>query len=186
MSQLILQIIPLDSTFTLQTLFHFAILPHRKTWIFLQQWSSKFFLVCLFVLPSLGDLVKLCIPLAHSFSVFSFPLANIFSLTFKSFRWIRKWLPTPAFLSGEFHGQRSLAGYIGSKWVRHDWRDFAHMTIHFQKPAKEREGPPSLPEVPHFSNNALGQIPGQRSSQESPKVLNLAYEKEGLCTKVLS
>ena len=25
--------------------------------------------------------------------------------------WRRKWLPTPVFLSGEFHGQRSLAGY---------------------------------------------------------------------------
>ena len=23
----------------------------------------------------------------------------------------REWLPTPAFLPGEFHGQRSLAGY---------------------------------------------------------------------------
>ena len=25
--------------------------------------------------------------------------------------WSRKWQPTPVFLSGEFHGQRSLAGY---------------------------------------------------------------------------
>ena len=25
--------------------------------------------------------------------------------------WRRKWQPTPVFLSGEFHGQRSLAGY---------------------------------------------------------------------------
>ena len=34
------------------------------------------------------------------------------------------WLPTPVFLPGEFHGQRSLAGYIlgGHKeLVRHDW-----------------------------------------------------------------
>ena len=28
--------------------------------------------------------------------------------------WRREWLPTPVFLSGEFHGQRSLAGY--SPW----------------------------------------------------------------------
>jgi len=28
--------------------------------------------------------------------------------------WIREWLPTPVFLVGEFHGQRSLAGY--SPW----------------------------------------------------------------------
>ena len=26
--------------------------------------------------------------------------------------WRRKWQPTPVFLPGEFHGQRSLAGYI--------------------------------------------------------------------------
>jgi len=25
--------------------------------------------------------------------------------------WRRKWQPTPVFLPGEFHGQRSLAGY---------------------------------------------------------------------------
>ena len=36
--------------------------------------------------------------------------------------WRRKWLPTPVFLPGEPHGQRSLVGY--SPWsgrVRHDW-----------------------------------------------------------------
>jgi len=26
--------------------------------------------------------------------------------------WRREWLPTPVFLPGEFHGQRSLAGYF--------------------------------------------------------------------------
>ena len=25
--------------------------------------------------------------------------------------WIREWQPTPVFLPGEFHGQRSLVGY---------------------------------------------------------------------------
>ena len=25
--------------------------------------------------------------------------------------WIGEWLPTPVFLPGEFHGQRSLVGY---------------------------------------------------------------------------
>ena len=28
--------------------------------------------------------------------------------------WRKEWLPTPVFLPGEFHGQRSLAGY--SPW----------------------------------------------------------------------
>ena len=30
--------------------------------------------------------------------------------------WRRKWQPTPVFLSGEFHGQRSLAGYSPWSW----------------------------------------------------------------------
>ena len=30
--------------------------------------------------------------------------------------WRRKWQPTPVFLPGEFHGQRSLVGY--SPWSR--------------------------------------------------------------------
>ena len=32
--------------------------------------------------------------------------------------WRREWLPTPVFLPGESHGQRSLAGY--SPWARSD------------------------------------------------------------------
>ena len=36
--------------------------------------------------------------------------------------WRRKWQPSPVFLSGEFHGQKRLAGYSpwGSQGVRHD------------------------------------------------------------------
>ena len=30
--------------------------------------------------------------------------------------WRRKWQPTPVFLTGEFHGKKSLAGY--SAWGR--------------------------------------------------------------------
>ena len=32
--------------------------------------------------------------------------------------WRRKWQPTPVYLPGEFHGQRSLAGY--SPWCREE------------------------------------------------------------------
>ena len=37
--------------------------------------------------------------------------------------WRRAWHPTPVFLPGESHGQRSLVGYNpwGSQRVRHDW-----------------------------------------------------------------
>ena len=36
--------------------------------------------------------------------------------------WRRKWLPSPIFLPGKSHGQRSLAGYSpwGHKRFRHD------------------------------------------------------------------
>ena len=35
--------------------------------------------------------------------IYNKPTANI---------WRRKWQPTPVFLPGKFHGQRSLAGYL--------------------------------------------------------------------------
>ena len=41
----------------------------------------------------------------------------------KKIPWRRKWQPTPGFLPGESHGQRSLAGYSprGHKRVGHNW-----------------------------------------------------------------
>ena len=33
--------------------------------------------------------------------------------------WRKEWIPTPVFLPGEFHGQRSLAGY--SPWAHKYW-----------------------------------------------------------------
>ena len=43
--------------------------------------------------------------------------------------WRRKWQPTPVFLPGEFHRQRSLGGLqsMGSQRVGHDWSDLTHM-----------------------------------------------------------
>ena len=41
--------------------------------------------------------------------------------------WRREWLPTPVFWPREFHGPRSLAGYIqsmGLPRVRHNWATF--------------------------------------------------------------
>ena len=34
--------------------------------------------------------------------------------------WRRAWQPTPVFLPGESHGQRSLVGSMGSQSVGHD------------------------------------------------------------------
>ena len=41
--------------------------------------------------------------------------------------WRRAWQPTPVFLSGEPHGQRSLAGY--SPWGHTEW-DTTEATEH--------------------------------------------------------
>ena len=42
-------------------------------------------------------------------------------------RWRRKWQPTPVFLPGEFHGQRSLVG--SSPWGLRDGYDWATITL---------------------------------------------------------
>ena len=41
--------------------------------------------------------------------------------------WRRAWQPTPVFLPGEFHGQRSLAGY--GPWGRKDWDTTEGLTL---------------------------------------------------------
>ena len=43
--------------------------------------------------------------------------------------WRREWLPTPAFLTGEIHRQRSLAGY--SPWVRTESNTTEQLSLHF-------------------------------------------------------
>ena len=59
---------------------------------------------------------------------------------FRKIPWRRKWQPTPIFVPGEFHGQRSLAGYSpydhtkldGVKWfsTAHGWKtEDQHLAI---------------------------------------------------------
>ena len=45
--------------------------------------------------------------------------------------WSRKWLPTPVFLPGKFHGQRSLVGY-GPDW--------AHTHTHIHRSERNKTG----------------------------------------------
>ena len=55
--------------------------------------------------------------------------------------WRRQWQPTPVFLPGEFHGKRSLGGFIqsmGSQRVRHNWvTECAHTHCHIIQECKE-------------------------------------------------
>ena len=43
------------------------------------------------------------------------------------YRWRREWQPTPVFLPGESHGQRSLAGHRTWGHERSDTTDWAHL-----------------------------------------------------------
>ena len=45
--------------------------------------------------------------------------------------WIRAWQPTPVFLPGEFHGQRSLVGY--SPWGRKELDTTERLSTHKNK-----------------------------------------------------
>ena len=51
--------------------------------------------------------------------------------------WRREWQPTPVFLPGESHGQRSLDGYSpwGRETVRHDLVTTTTTTLGAQVPA---------------------------------------------------
>ena len=42
----------------------------------------------------------------------------------------RKWQPSPVFLPGKFHGQRSLAGYSPSSREKLDVTEHAHTHTH--------------------------------------------------------
>ena len=47
--------------------------------------------------------------------------------------WRRKWQPTPGFLPGKFHGQRSLAGYSPRGLKELDTTERLHFTsLHFR------------------------------------------------------
>ena len=77
--------------------------------------------------------------------------------------WRRKWQPTPVFLPGEFHGQRSLAGYSswGGKRVRHN------LATKQQQRIKHSPGA----NIPHIANSShqpsrwVAIIPFHRASE---------------------
>ena len=47
--------------------------------------------------------------------------------------WRRKWQPTPVFLPGKSHGQRSLAGYSPWGCKELDMREHTHTHAHIKK-----------------------------------------------------
>ena len=55
-----------------------------------------------------------------------------FNLWVRKILWRREWLPSPVFLPGEFHGQRSLAGY--SPWGQKKLYVTEQLTIALSNP----------------------------------------------------
>ena len=56
--------------------------------------------------------------------------------------WRRAWQPTPVFLPGESHGERSPTGglqSIGSQRIRHNWTDFIHIHTHTHRKRHKNE-----------------------------------------------
>ena len=49
----------------------------------------------------------------------------------KTITWRRKWQPTPVFLPGKFHGQRTLAGYSIRGCKESDTTECAHARVLF-------------------------------------------------------
>ena len=47
--------------------------------------------------------------------------------------WRRKWQPTPVFLPGESHGQRSLAGYSPQGLKELDMTEVTDLSLHFSQ-----------------------------------------------------
>ena len=64
--------------------------------------------------------------------------------------WRREWQPTPVFLPGEFHGQRSLAGY--SPWGCKESDMTERLTLSF---SLSRLDGLLLPTYPHGSRSIL-------------------------------
>ena len=113
----------------------------KKRWSLTKLLQTKWWLYNVFDV-SLEDIILLCG--VNSFPCFSNPTATtkyfvlkqsddyklilwndiVFLVKDHPFCWRRKWQPTPVFLPGEFHGQRSLVSYSpwGSKELdRAEW-----------------------------------------------------------------
>ena len=77
--------------------------------------------------------------------------------------WRRKWQPTPEFLPGEFHGQRSLAGYSPWSPKEMEMTECACTHIHTHTPP------------PHIMANTL---PNTRSCQQNTSQKCLWWPKD--------
>ena len=97
--------------------------------------------------------------------------------------WRRAWQPTPVFLPGESHGQRSLESYtMGLHSVRHDRKDLALMhlrtdLLEWQHRSSKVSGKLSAC-LPRLTQNTHQPAPSS-SSKPSAKAAALSMPQEG-------
>ena len=94
---------------------------HNKLWEILQEMGIQDYLSCLWALPG-GSEVKASACKAGDLGLIP------------GFPWGRKWQPTPVFLPGESHGQRSLVGYSPRGRKELDTTERLHFHFHFYLP----------------------------------------------------
>ena len=90
---------------------------------------------------------------------------NMHLYTFPDIHWRRRWQPTPVFLCGEFHGQRSLEGYSPwghtqsdtTKWLNNKNSWWHHSTVFRWEHIKVKGG--HHPRTPFSSGEDAGMSP---------------------------
>ena len=70
----------------------------------------------------------------------------------------KEWLPTPVFLTGEFHGQRSLAGHSPCSCKESDMTEQRTLSIHFHDSPQWELLPSSWGQQPSHTDGVLGKI----------------------------
>ena len=96
--------------------------------------------------------------------------------------WRRKWQPTPAFLPGESHRQRSLAGYSqwGLKRVSHDWTRIMIHPVPLEPPPHRPAPCPSHPSRSSQSSE-LSSLCCSAASDQRAVSHTMVYICQGYC-----
>ena len=89
--------------------------------------------------------------------------------------WRREWQPTPVFLPGEFHRQRSLAGY--SSWGRKELDTTEQLPFTFPQPYESMVLPSPFYRQGNKSIERLNNL---------SRVTLLGNTRDGICIKAIS
>ena len=103
--------IPLSSLVLFTVMIPKAHLTSPKKTINQKDTCTSMFITALFTITRICKQPKCPLPKAWIKKMWYIYIVKYYSVEYYSIKWRRKWQPTPVFLPGESHGQRSLAGY---------------------------------------------------------------------------